>query len=204
MLCQRHSPAAGDGVEYTLVLQREGQRLSVVDTELLLTELIPFFEIAMGRGPMLMTGAEGAPPNGLFPRAVLSLGVQSLAVVPIRTLHHLIGMLVVGKSHAKGFTRQEEFILQMLAERSAIGIENARLQQELQRYVQDLQGLVEARTAQLRRSEERQRVLLEINNTLIANLDKASLFHAITQALRRLLPFDRATLTLYTIQDGTF
>jgi hypothetical protein len=185
------------GVAYTLVLQREGQQLSVVDTEPLLTELLPLFEIAMGRGPLLMTGVEGAPPHGPFPRTLARLGVQSLAIAPIRTLHHLIGMLLVGKDHAEGFTRQEEFILQMLAERSAISIENTRLQQELQHYVQDLQELVAARTAELNRAEERQRVLLEINNTIIANRERTSLLHAIPQALRCLLPFDRAPLTLY-------
>lgn len=185
------------GAGYTLVLQREGRQLSAIDTELVLAESIPRFEDAMGRGPMLISCAAGTPHGGLLPRSLVDLGVQSLAVVPIRTLHHLIGILLVGKGHGEGFTRQEASILQMLAERSAIAIENTRLQQALQRYAQRLQELVDERTAQLRRSEERQRVLLEINNTIIANLDRASLFHAITQALRHVLPFDRATLTLY-------
>ena len=48
----------------------------------------------------------------------------------------------------------------------------------------------------LRRSEERHRVLLEINNAIIANLDRKSLFDAIAQALGKILPFDRAALTL--------
>lgn len=48
----------------------------------------------------------------------------------------------------------------------------------------------------LRRSEERHRVLLEINNAIIANLDRKSLFDAIAQALGKILPFDSAALTL--------
>lgn len=39
--------------------------------------------------------------------------------------------------------------------------------------------------------------LLEINNAIITNLDRQALFNAIAQSLRKILPFDRATLTLY-------
>ncbi len=48
----------------------------------------------------------------------------------------------------------------------------------------------------LRRSEERHRVLLEINNAVVANLDRESLFDAIAQAVGRLVPFDRMSLAL--------
>jgi hypothetical protein len=36
--------------------------------------------------------------------------------------------------------------------------------------------------------------LLEINNALISNLTRESLFHAISEALRKAVPFDRALL----------
>ncbi len=49
----------------------------------------------------------------------------------------------------------------------------------------------------LRRSEKQHRALLEINNAIIANLDRQALFDAITQALRNILPFDALALTLY-------
>ncbi len=39
--------------------------------------------------------------------------------------------------------------------------------------------------------------LLEINNAIITNLDRATLFKAITQSLCQILPFDRAALLLY-------
>ena len=49
----------------------------------------------------------------------------------------------------------------------------------------------------LRRSEERKRSLLEINNAIVTNLTKDALYHALCQALRRVLPVDRAALCLY-------
>src|SRR5258707_15239419 len=36
--------------------------------------------------------------------------------------------------------------------------------------------------------------LLEINNAIISNLTQDSLFHAISEALRKVVPFDRALL----------
>jgi formate hydrogenlyase transcriptional activator len=44
------------------------------------------------------------------------------------------------------------------------------------------------------RSAERYRLLLEINNAIISNLTRESLFHAISEALRAAVPFDRAVL----------
>ena len=48
-----------------------------------------------------------------------------------------------------------------------------------------------------RRSEERWRTLLEINNAIITNLTQEGLLNAICEALQRVLPIYRAALTLY-------
>ena len=47
---------------------------------------------------------------------------------------------------------------------------------------------------------ERYRTLLEINNALVANLTPEALFHAIAEALRRVLPFDRTAIFLHKPQ----
>ncbi len=47
---------------------------------------------------------------------------------------------------------------------------------------------------------ERYRTLLEINNALVANLTQEALFHAIAEALRRVLPFDRTAIFLHEPQ----
>ncbi|HEX9880315.1 MAG TPA: GAF domain-containing protein, partial [Candidatus Binatia bacterium] len=58
--------------------------------------------------------------------------------------------------------------------------------------------------AELRRSEERQRALLDINNAIIAKLDRGSLFQAITRALRKILGFDVAALCLLDRERDVF
>ena len=44
---------------------------------------------------------------------------------------------------------------------------------------------------------EKYRVLLQITNTLVANLDRDALFKAIASEIRNVTTFDRAGITLY-------
>jgi len=72
-----------------------------------------------------------------------------------------------------------------------------RAEAELQKYREHLERLVEERTGELRRSEQRQRALLGVSNAVVANLDRQALFDAVTRSLSEVVAFDRASLTLY-------
>jgi formate hydrogenlyase transcriptional activator len=48
----------------------------------------------------------------------------------------------------------------------------------------------------LKKSEERRRTLLEINNAIITKLNQDNLFHAICEALKQVVPFGRVALIL--------
>ena len=56
----------------------------------------------------------------------------------------------------------------------------------------------------LRRSEERARTLLEINNAVIRNLDQETLLHSISKAVHRAVFYDAMRLTLREPQTGAF
>jgi DNA-binding response OmpR family regulator len=75
----------------------------------------------------------------------------------------------------------------------------SRLAPSVRRALREAEERTERQRAEeaLRRSEERHRVRLELNNAIITNLDRASLFDALVQALRQILSFDRASLALY-------
>ena len=51
---------------------------------------------------------------------------------------------------------------------------------------------------------ERYRTLLEINNAIITNLTQQALLHAISEALHRVISFDRCAITLYQLTNDTF
>src|SRR5580700_5278626 len=58
--------------------------------------------------------------------------------------------------------------------------------------------------AALRKSEEQNRTLLEINNAIITILTREELLHSISEALRPVFPFDRCAITLYQPERDSF
>jgi len=58
--------------------------------------------------------------------------------------------------------------------------------------------------AGLQESLQQHRVLLEINNAIISNLTRESLFHAIAEALRKVVSFDRAVLSIHNAEKDVF
>jgi len=54
------------------------------------------------------------------------------------------------------------------------------------------------------KSAESYRLLLEINNTIISNLTRESLFHAIAEALRKVVSLDRAVLSIHDAAKDVF
>jgi hypothetical protein len=79
-----------------------------------------------------------------------------------------------------------------------------RLAEDLRTLSSELQHLVEARTSELSKAEERWRVLLTVNNAVVTCLDRETLFEATAGALEGVIPFDRAALVLVDPAGGSF
>jgi formate hydrogenlyase transcriptional activator len=58
--------------------------------------------------------------------------------------------------------------------------------------------------AALRKSEEKNRVLLQINNAIITNLTQQALLHSISEALHPVISFDRCAISLYQPERDSF
>jgi formate hydrogenlyase transcriptional activator len=58
--------------------------------------------------------------------------------------------------------------------------------------------------AALRKSEEKNRILLQINNAIITNLTQQALLHSISEAMHPVFPFDRCAITLYQPERDSF
>jgi len=149
------------------------------------------------REPLVVKDARQHPRFAQHPM-VSELGVVAYAGIPLITSDgHALGTFCVVDGQPHDWTEDEIGILRVLATCAMSEIELRRLVVELRGVTTNLQTLVEAGTSALRASEERQRVLLEVNNAIVTCLDRESLFAATTAALRRVIPFDRAALVLH-------
>jgi formate hydrogenlyase transcriptional activator len=58
--------------------------------------------------------------------------------------------------------------------------------------------------AALRKSEEKNRILLQINNAIITNLTQQALLRSVSEALHPVISFDRCAITLYQPERDSF
>jgi len=137
--------------------------------------------------------------------AVSEDGVIAYAEIPLITSDgHALGALCVVDQRPHVWTEDEVKVLRVLASCTVSEIELRRMAAELRAASSALQSLVESRTAELRASEERLRVLLDMNNAIVTCLDRDSLFDTAVSVLRRVIPFDRAALILHDPDRDTF
>ena len=147
----------------------------------------PLVVVDARRDPLFAQIAEGS-----------DVGVIAYAGVPLITAEGFaLGTFCIVDQQPHDWTDDEIGILRVLATSVVSEIELQRVMGELRALTENLQGLVESRTSELRASEERQRVLLEVNNAIVTCLDRESLFRATTAALKNVVPFDRAALHIY-------
>jgi formate hydrogenlyase transcriptional activator len=149
-----------------------------------------FCKHAVGSGePLVVPDARRDPRFEHNP--LVSDGVIAYAGIPLITSDgHALGTFCVVDGVPHEWTEEEIAILRVLATSTVCEI-------ELRGLNANLQGLVKSRTSELRASEERLRVLLDVNNAIVTCLDRDSLFSSTVAALRCAIPFDRAALVLH-------
>src|SRR5207247_7840141 len=111
--------------------------------------------------------------------------VKSLCIVPLTTALRRLGAFGVGSTEAGAYGESDVELLMLVARQVAVAVDNALNYQDARSYQQ-----------QLGRERDRLRLLLEINNTLVANLDLRGLFAATSSSLRRVIHHDYTSLAL--------
>jgi formate hydrogenlyase transcriptional activator len=136
---------------------------------------------------------------------ISELGIVAYAGVPLTSTDGFtLGAFCVMDVRPREWMSEDIEVLRSLAASVMTEIGTRRLTIDLQRLSADLQHIVEDRTSELSRAEERWRVLLQVNNTVVTRLDRETLFDAIAGALRGVIPFDRAALVLDDPAEGVF
>ena len=136
---------------------------------------------------------------------VSALGLVAYAGVPLTTSDGFnLGTLCVLDSRPRAWTPDELEALRSLAASVMTEIGMRGLASDLKTLNENLQGMVEDRTRELNRAQERWRVLLRVNNAIVTCLDREALLGATAAALRDVIPFDRAALVLLDPAKNVF
>jgi formate hydrogenlyase transcriptional activator len=112
-------------------------------------------------------------------------GFQSVCVLPLTTVHRRIGSVGVASKRADAYSDEEVRFLTLVAGQVALAIDDA-LNFEASRVAQ---------TA-LQHKNERLKLLLDLNNTLVSNLQLNDLLRALSSSIRSVLQCDGVGVAL--------
>ena len=175
-------------------VERHATRLHILETDYpaaaALDLEMPAADTPTGRvvetqQPLVVQDVDGATE---FPRVyemLRSHRVKSFCLLPLTTAHHRLGALAFGCGEKNAYTSEDVVFMQQVAAQVAVAVDNALHQQAAGAYQE-----------QLARERDRLRLLLEVNNAVVSNLDLRELFAAISASLRRVMQCDYASLAL--------
>ncbi len=117
-----------------------------------------------------------------FPRATEILrgnGIKSCCTLPLTTAHRRLGAMTLGRIYKQAYDEADIGFMEQVARQVAVAVDNALRRQE----AQSLQG-------ELQRDRARLRLLLDLNNRVVPNLDLRQLLQAIVVSVREVMQCD--------------
>lgn len=106
-------------------------------------------------------------------------GIRSVCCLPLSTVHAKLGALNLWSDEPDAYREFDINFAQLVASQIAVAVE-AQFQRE-----------------QIARERDRSQLLLQVNNTLVTNLNLRQLLSEISSALSPVMPHEAAALTLY-------
>jgi len=130
-----------------------------------------------------------------FPNAKLlpDAPLTSACVLPLTTAHQQLGVLSFWSGKIGAYDQLDLEFAQLVAAEIAVAVENALYFEEAQSYQKQLSK----ERDQLAHERDRSRLLLEVNNMLVSNLNLQALLSAISTSLRTVMPHDAVAISLY-------
>ena len=122
-----------------------------------------------------------------------SEGMQSLCVLPLVFQGKCIGTLSFVSQERDRYSNEDAAFLQEVANQVALAASNMTSYEE-----------IAALNTRVELTAARYRTLLEVNNAIVSHLTQEDLLHSISAILRRFLPLDGASITLYNPKNDTF
>lgn len=133
--------------------------------------------------PMVFPDTEQEQNFSRIIRVLVQHGVKSVCSLPLVTPRRSLGALSFGSSERCAFVEDDFEVLQLVADQVALAVENA-LNFEAAQELRD----------KLARERDRLKLLLDVNNAVVSNLDLSTLFRAIPTSVRRAMQCDVACI----------
>ena len=127
-----------------------------------------------------------------FPQALPAMRahrIRSFCALPLTTAHRRLGTLAIGRAERGAYSPSEVAFAQLVAAQVAVAVDNALHSQEAQ-----------ALQEQLTHERDRLQLLLEITDSVIANLELRDVLRAVSATLRRVMHCDAVGVQL--LEEG--
>src|SRR5207244_839192 len=118
-------------------------------------------------------------------RILRAEGIRSFCVLPLTTPLRRLGGLSFASHDEDAFSDADVAVLQELTSQVALAVDNTLHHEAAGRAQQELAS-----------ERDRLRLLLEVNNALVSNLEPRALFSAIATCLRRVVTHDYTSLAV--------
>jgi formate hydrogenlyase transcriptional activator len=135
--------------------------------------------------PLIISDTERETRFRAVTKLIRAHGVRSSCIVPLTTARCRLGALHFGAHRAGTYGEEDLDILHLLAKPAAVAVENALNYES----ILALQG-------ELSHERDRLKLLLDLNNAMLSNLDPRRLSKAISTSIRRAMQCDAACLSL--------
>jgi formate hydrogenlyase transcriptional activator len=113
-----------------------------------------------------------------------SLGLGSMCAFPLTTAHRQLGSLVISSERSHAYSPEDVRFMALAAGQIALAMDDLRNFRESQR------------------SEERLRLLLDLTNRVVSNLDLQELLREVSASIRRVMQCEGAGITLPDPETG--
>jgi formate hydrogenlyase transcriptional activator len=126
-----------------------------------------------------------------FKEILSELNIGSTCTLPLTTPHRRFGVIEFGSSRPNAYPEEEVSFLSLVADHVALTIEGAMNFEEAQHAHADLQN-----------NNERLKLLLDLTNHIVSNLDLRHLLRAISASVRRVMKCDAVGVMLPNLEGS--
>jgi formate hydrogenlyase transcriptional activator len=113
-------------------------------------------------------------------------GIQSACALPLTTVHRRLGSLMLASERPNAYSEEEVYFLSLVANQVAVSIDDA-LNLDASRLAQ---AELQEKQEELQRERDRLKLLLEVNNNVVSNLELRDVLRAIVANVRRAMQCD--------------